>query len=264
MHLHASRRTFLKSGMLASAALATGKLGYAQSAPSPARRTKARELATDLVIIGGGLGGCAAALAAARNGMRVIMTEETDWIGGQLTSQAVPPDENALIETVGATRSYQAFRQKVRDYYARNFPLTEQARANKTLNPGNGGVSRLCHEPRVALAVLEEMLAPFVAAKKVQLLLRFKATAASVAGDRVEAVTVRSAESGNELILRASLFVDATEMGDLLPMTRTEYFIGAESQRDTHEPHAPLEANPRNMQSFTCCSRWTISPAKTT
>lgn len=27
------------------------------------------------------------------------------------------------------------------------------------LNPGQGNVSRLCHEPRVALAVLEEMLA---------------------------------------------------------------------------------------------------------
>jgi NADPH-dependent 2,4-dienoyl-CoA reductase/sulfur reductase-like enzyme len=56
----------------------------------------------DIVIIGGGLGGCAAALAAARNGLRVILTEETDWIGGQLTSQAVPPDENPWIETFGA------------------------------------------------------------------------------------------------------------------------------------------------------------------
>jgi NADPH-dependent 2,4-dienoyl-CoA reductase/sulfur reductase-like enzyme len=45
----------------------------------------------EVVIVGGGLGGCAAALAAARNGLSVIMTEETDWIGGQLTSQAVPP-----------------------------------------------------------------------------------------------------------------------------------------------------------------------------
>ena len=29
----------------------------------------------------------AAALAAVRNGLSVIMTEETDWIGGQLTAQ---------------------------------------------------------------------------------------------------------------------------------------------------------------------------------
>src|SRR6476661_690273 len=56
------------------------------------------EIAADLVIVGGGFGGCAAALAAARSGLRVVMTEETDWIGGQLTAQAVPLDENAWIE----------------------------------------------------------------------------------------------------------------------------------------------------------------------
>ena len=55
----------------------------------------ADELAADLVVIGGGLGGCAAAVVASRRGLRVVMTKETDWIGGQRTQQAVPPDENA-------------------------------------------------------------------------------------------------------------------------------------------------------------------------
>ncbi len=207
----------------------------------------------DVIIIGGGLGGCAAALAAARNGLRVVMTEETDWIGGQLTSQAVPPDENRWIETTGGTASYQAFRQKVRDYYARNFPLTDQARANPQLNPGNGAVSRLCHEPRIALAVLEEMLAPFVASQRVQILLRHQATRASTQGDRIEAVMVRSLEDEHDLVLRAPYFIDGTETGELLPLTGTEYVTGAEAQSDTGEPHAKSEAQPKNMQSFTCC-----------
>jgi NADPH-dependent 2,4-dienoyl-CoA reductase/sulfur reductase-like enzyme len=60
-------------------------------------------LRADLVIAGGGLGGCAAAHAALRNGLTVIMTEETDWIGGQLTQQGVPPDEHKWIEKYGAT-----------------------------------------------------------------------------------------------------------------------------------------------------------------
>ena len=46
---------------------------------------KLGEIQAEVVIIGGGLGGCAAALAACRNGLRVILTEETDWIGGQLS-----------------------------------------------------------------------------------------------------------------------------------------------------------------------------------
>jgi NADPH-dependent 2,4-dienoyl-CoA reductase/sulfur reductase-like enzyme len=46
-----------------------------------------RELATDMLIVGGGLGGVAAALAAVRLGRAVILTEPTDWLGGQLTAQ---------------------------------------------------------------------------------------------------------------------------------------------------------------------------------
>jgi NADPH-dependent 2,4-dienoyl-CoA reductase/sulfur reductase-like enzyme len=36
-----------------------------------------KELRTDVAVIGGGLGACAAALAAARLGRRVVLTEET-------------------------------------------------------------------------------------------------------------------------------------------------------------------------------------------
>jgi hypothetical protein len=95
-------------------------------------------------------------LAAARHGLRVILTEETDWIGGQFTAQAVPPDENPWIETFGGTRTYLDLRYRIREYYRRNYPLTPAARANPHLNPGNAWVSRLCHEPRVTLAVLHE------------------------------------------------------------------------------------------------------------
>ncbi len=59
----------------------------------PPSLAAAQELACDLAVIGGGTGGCAAALQAARSGLRVVLSEATDWIGGQLTSQAVPPDE---------------------------------------------------------------------------------------------------------------------------------------------------------------------------
>src|SRR5947199_10288236 len=89
------RRTFL--GLSAVTPFA-GSLAFAASP------TSANELGADVVIIGGGTGGCAAALAAARGGARVVMTEETDWIGGQLTSQAVPPDEHPWIESFGCTR----------------------------------------------------------------------------------------------------------------------------------------------------------------
>jgi len=112
---------------------------------------------TDILIVGGGLGGCAAALAVARAGYRAVLTEETDWIGGQLTAQAVPPDEHGWIEQFGCTASYRRLREGVRAYYRNHYPLTASARRQKHLNPGLGWVSPLCHEPRVALAVLEAL-----------------------------------------------------------------------------------------------------------
>ena len=61
-----------------------------------------RNLRCDVAIVGGGFGGCAAAIAALRNGMRVVLTEETDWIGGQVTSQIVPPDEHPWVNSPAA------------------------------------------------------------------------------------------------------------------------------------------------------------------
>ena len=230
------------------------------AAPSPfltfslhANESRSRERRADVVIIGGGVGGCAAALAAARAGCSVLLTEETDWIGGQLTQQAVPPDEHPWIESFGCTRSYRRFRDGVRAYYRRHYPLTAEARQAVHLNPGNGLVSRLCHEPRVALAVLYQMLAPFLSSGRVQLLLQHKAIAADTKGDRVLAVKVHDSRNDRTIVLTGSYFLDATELGDLLPLTGTEFITGFESQRDTGEPHAPAEALPDNQQSFTYC-----------
>src|ERR1700687_2792706 len=91
----------------------------------PAALASAKELACDIAVIGGGVGGCAAALAALRDGLRVILTEETDWIGGQLTAQGVPPDEHQWSETHGCTRLYRKYRNAVRAYYRRHYPLTD-------------------------------------------------------------------------------------------------------------------------------------------
>ena len=77
---------------------------------------KVEEMKADIVVVGGGMGGCATALAACRNGMNVILTEETDWIGGQVSQQGVPPDEHKWIESGGATASYRMYRNKIRDF----------------------------------------------------------------------------------------------------------------------------------------------------
>nr|WP_269330303.1 FAD-dependent oxidoreductase [Kineosporia babensis] len=205
------------------------------------------------MVVGGGLGGVAAALSLLRNGRPVVLTEEFDWLGGQLTSQAVPPDEHTWVERFGVTASYRDLRERIRDYYRRNYPLTRAARETRELNPGAGHVSRLCHEPRVAVAVIDELLAPYLGSGRLKLLQPYRPTAAQTQNDRVLGVTLTHRDSGEKIDVTADYVLDATETGDLLPLTGTEYVTGFESRLDTGEPSAPQETQPANMQAVSVC-----------
>ncbi|WP_223068775.1 FAD-dependent oxidoreductase [Paenibacillus caui] len=209
------------------------------------------QIDTDIIVVGGGLGGCMAALAAAKTGCSVTLTEETDWLGGQLTSQAVPPDEHKWIESFGCTATYREFRERVRAYYRTNYPLTEQAANDPLFNPGNGWVSRLCHEPRVALRVIEDMLAPYVNSGRITILYEVRPVSAETDGDWVRNVTVKHIRQDKEWVLVGKYFLDATECGDVLPLAGVEHVTGAEAKSDTGEPHALEEARPMDVQSIT-------------
>ncbi|MCC6263665.1 MAG: FAD-dependent oxidoreductase [Bryobacterales bacterium] len=241
--MYHTRQTLSRRGLLAAAA----------SIPFAHRAWAAGSGNVDVAVIGASTGGVAAALAALRVGARVLLTEETDWIGGQLTSQLVPPDEHPWIEHTGATRLYREYRNAVRAYYRSHYPLTADARATPFLNPGNGSVSRIAHEPRVSLEVLEAMLQPYLSSGQLTLLLRHQPLRAEVAGNRIRRVTLRALDTGALAEVEAAYFLDATDHGDLLPLTGTEYVTGAESRSQTGEPTAPETAQPHNIQAFTVC-----------
>lgn len=211
-----------------------------------------KNLKTDILIVGASVGGCASALAACQEGLQVILTEDSDWIGGQFTTQATPPDEHGWIEHFGCTQTYRQFRERVRNYYRTHYPLTPEALANPLLNPGNGWVSPLCAEPKVFLNVLQELLAPYVAQGQLHILLEHRPLRAEHGSTSVQAIELLRSD-GAKINIQARYFVDATELGELLPMTQTAWVSGAESRADTGEPSAPDRANPQNNQAFSCC-----------
>lgn len=260
-----NRRNFLTYAALLGGSAATNgctTLHPINKYPERKKQTLSRELNADVIILGGGMGGCATALASCRNGLSVIMTEETDWIGGQVSQQGVPPDEHQWIETHGAPQSYREYRNRVRDYYRNNYPLTETARNRVNLNPGDGSVSRICHEPRVAVSVLTDMLSPFLSSGKLRILLNHKIRSSEVNGDQIMNVEVKNIQTGDRVLLTGDSFVDATECGDLLPLTGTEYITGTESKHDTKELHAPEKADPMNNQAFTICFAMDYQPGR--
>jgi hypothetical protein len=218
-----------------------------------ADEAEAGEAVCEILVVGGGMGGASAALAAARSGRRVLLVEETDWLGGQMTSQGVSAlDEHRWIESFGGTRSYMELRGRIRDLYRALPTLRPEARATPQLNPGGGWVSRLCFEPAVGGAALGEMMAPEIQAGRLRVLLRTKAVAAETRGDRVESVLLANLDSGERLRARFAIVLDATELGDLLPLVGAEYVSGAEGQAETGEPHArPDGPDPECVQSFT-------------
>jgi hypothetical protein len=212
-----------------------------------------REERTAVLVVGGGLGGVAAALSAAERGADVVLVEENSWLGGQLTSQAVPLDEHPWVERFGCTARYRRLRDGIRAHYRAHYPLTEAARARRFLSPGASRVSGLSHEPRAALAVIEAMLAPHRSSARLRIVPRHAAAGALVDSDRVRAVTVRDLATGAERVVWADWVLDASETGDLLALCGAEHVSGFESREDTGEPHAPAVAQPLNMQAVSAC-----------
>src|SRR5262245_55286598 len=175
------------------------------------------EIDCDVLVVGAGCGGVAAALSAARMGSSVVLTEPTRWVGGQLTSQAVPADEHPWIETSGATAGYRSLREAVRRRYRHGRPLSDEARGRPHLDPGRAWVSGFAVEPAVIHDVLRDLLHVEEEAGRVRLLLGAVPVSADVHGDRVEAVSL--AVPGGETTVTARYVLDATEEGDLLPLT---------------------------------------------
>lgn len=210
------------------------------------------ELACDLLVVGGGLGGVAAALRAARLGRRVCLVEESSWLGGQISTQGVSHlDEHQYIETFGGTAAYYDLRDAIRDHYRSHYSLAPAAQRAPDLNPGNAWVSRLSFEPRVGAAVLDALLAGPHDSGTLQVFYHTRAVAAEVYDGRIASVLTRDTHSGAPLRFRPAYVLDATDHGDMFVLTATAYAVGAESRHQTGEPSAPERADPACLQSFT-------------
>lgn len=212
----------------------------------------------DVLVVGGSLGGAAAALRAGRAGARVILVEESGWIGGQISAQGVcTPDENRWIETTGGTAAYREFRERTREYYRTRYRLSEAGRMQTHLNVGGCWVSRMAVEPKIARDILVAMLEE-VPSADVHLHTRVVEVENRI--NTVHAVTVQSADGAVTRIL-PSFVLDATELGDLLPLAGVEHVVGAESRAETGEPDAPERARRDWIQPFTFPFALELRPA---
>lgn len=210
----------------------------------------------DVLVVGGGLGGVAAAEALARQGLSVILTEPTSKLGGQLTAQAVPvPDENSYIEKFPGpgTRSYLALRAQIRARYARTPGIV----AGREQNVGGAWVSRVSGEPAAWEGAIRERLATLGIRR---LLLRHQLVRIRryPGNNRVQFADLADLDTGRITRIGAQYLLDATEMGDALALAGCPWTVGQEARAEYDEPDAPETARPEWIQSFTYCFgvRW--------
>ena len=152
----------------------------------------------------------------------------------------------------------------MREYYRRNYPLTAQSRAERAFNPGAGWVSALCYEPKVGRAVLEEMLAPYLSAGRILLVLHHRPVAVEADGDLIRAVTLQSTRGGDLLTVAADYVLDATDLGELLELGSVEHVIGAEARERPVSRTLWSTPIPSGSRASRTWLRSTTAPAKTT
>lgn len=193
----------------------------------------------EVLVVGAGLGGIAAALQLCAAGRSVILTEPLSMIGGQVTTQLTAPlDEHPLIETHETSVGYLRFRNLVRAQYL------------GVKNPGAGWVSNLCFEPLVGLAVLQDMLRPWVEAGLLRVLLETRPQHVHHSGEQ-GIQSIGFTDPFGELVISARQIIDATELGDLLPLSGAPWVIGSEGRRAHAESFALPVPDPLAEQACT-------------
>jgi FAD dependent oxidoreductase len=210
----------------------------------------------DVLVVGASLGGVIAAWRSAQAGLRTGLVAEYPWLGGQMSAQAVPPDEHRWVEDIGVTQSYRAFREAIRSHYRAQDGFCDQATMTAGTNPGDGWVSRLCFEPALAHEYFTQLLAPFVASGRLTIHAQGRLLQVERQGRSIKRVQLHGPVGPHWI--EAHYFLDATDTGELIAKAGLAYRLGKEARHEFGEIDAPITADPLDQQPVTAviALRW--------
>lgn len=181
-------------------------------------------LRADVVVIQATPAGIAAALAAARLGSRVILTDNSAHVGGMMSNGLSVTD----ITTRGAVGGiFTEFSERVHQHYVRRYGIASPQ--ERACNRG------LVFEPHVAERIFTQMLQ---AEPRIVLLTRHQLVDVVTQGRKLIAADVDDLGGGGRIRLEASVFLDCTYEGDLAALAGATYQLGREARAETAEPYA--------------------------
>lgn len=173
-------------------------------------------ITTDVLVVGGGTGGVAAALQAARRGAKTVLASEFSWLGGMLTAAGVAaPDGNELL--AWQTGIWGAFLRSL------------QQRQPQGLD--HAWVSFFTYEPQIGAAIFADWVQ---ALSNLLWLPERYPLEVKKQGNAITAVRFA------DCLVQAKVTLDATELGDVLALAEIPYRWGWEWQSQWQEPSAPV------------------------
>ena len=177
----------------------------------------------DFCVVGGGMAGLAAALAAARHGAKVALMHDRPVLGGNASSEC-------RVHICGADRHNRIPR-------LRETGILEELR-----------LENLRRNPQQSFSVWDLILHEKATAEpNLTLLLNCSCLDATMDGDRIESVTGWQLTTQTRHVVRAKLFADCSGDGILAPLTGAEFRMGREARSEFNESIAPEEADGKTM-----------------
>jgi hypothetical protein len=185
----------------------------------------------DLCVVGGGMAGVCAAVAAARHGAQVVLMQDRPMLGGNASSEIG-------VHIIGADRVGHV-------PYARETGILEELR-----------LRNLVHNPQASLSMWDLVVYDLVRhTPGLTLLLNCSCLDASMdpstgsgqAGARIESVTGWQLSTQTWHVVRARIFADCSGDAILAPLTGAEFRMGREAAAEFDESFAPAVADARTM-----------------
>lgn len=219
-HHNASSRQPGSRGWLSVVLFAIGLLPTVFAAPG---QTSSHEV----VVYGGTAGGVTAAVAAARQGARVVLIEPGSHLGG-MTSGGLGATDIGKAESIGGLA--REFYQRVKQYYANpavwKWERPEEYRSHRH-DPKSDVLFHF--EPHVAERILQDMLRE----AGVEVVLREQLDLS--AGVRKEGAEIREIVMESRRRFGGQVFIDATYEGDLMAKAGVKYRVGREANAEYGE-----------------------------
>lgn len=202
--------------------------------------------AYDLVVVGGGIAGCCAALSAARLGCKVALIQNRPVLGGNnssevrvglsgLISQQPYPNLGYLVDELGPVGHWNDWEAKRDSLSARSRQIKKILEKYPEKIIHNAGPATNYEDEKKFLLLQNQ--------ENLSLFLNTQVFRVTKEGNRIVSVIGKNIISGKEYIFKGKIFSDCTGDGELGYIAGADFRMGRESKEETGEPRAPLVAD---------------------